>query len=618
MPQASTQQFVDRSVGPLSAPLVSNGNVQSHLKRWLNWQCCSIDGVLQATLFTIKPASKQVYADQGQATWPSSLKPAIELLTGANSAAKKRKVTITKLVGVQSAEQHLECISIPLPSKKPRYVLSILTAPQTQKRQMELIKLINWGSHWLLERRSPSVDHDKGALRDVLEKTLITKCIASQSAEEMVYIVIAQIAEAYRCERVSMGLIQGDRVYVKGISGLPRFDSRMRLVRRIESAMEEANELQVRVDTSQPQTDAPHPRHIDLAAEHSGKVISVLLRDTDSTLGILTLEFKATGLHDTVDVESLEPLCKQITIVLRMRLSNELSLVKQARERTGKYFHRLISPPYQLRNYVKLFVSVGSLLVLLASLFFEGEYRITSRAVIEGNDKQMVVAPYSGFIQASDVRSGDIVTKQDVIATLDVSDLQVEKDKRLSELSKVEKNYAQALAEGNRVELSLSVALRDEINAELALVDQQIERSQIRAPFSGVIVSGDLNQMLGAPVEQGDLLFELASLEQFRLILDIEERDIAQVQSGQTATLRLASIPGQSLSATLKTVLPVAVIAQGKNVFRMQAELAEISHLLRPGMQGIARISAGQRSWFWLLTHKLFHQIRIWFWSLSL
>jgi hypothetical protein len=50
-------------------------------------------------------------------------------------------------------------------------------------------------------------------------------------------------------------------------------------------------------------------------------------------------------------------------------------------------------------------------------------------------------------------------------------------------------------------------------------VEEHLERAQLRAPFESLIVSGDLSQSIGAPVERGKVLFEVAPLEAIALSL---------------------------------------------------------------------------------------------------
>ena len=61
-----------------------------------------------------------------------------------------------------------------------------------------------------------------------------------------------------------------------------------------------------------------------------------------------------------------------------------------------------------------------------------------------------------------------------------------------------------------------------QIDAQLELIDAQLARMRLTAPFSGVVVSGDLSQSLGSPVEHGQVLFEVAPLDAYRVILEVE------------------------------------------------------------------------------------------------
>ena len=119
-------------------------------------------------------------------------------------------------------------------------------------------------------------------------------------------------------------------------------------------------------------------------------------------------------------------------------------------------------------------------------------------------------------------------------------------------------------------------------------------------------------------MQAGDVLFELASAKQFRLLLDVDERDAGFIASGQTAELRMASLPEKTWPAELENVLPVAIVEQGSSVFRLPATLLQDASELRPGMQGIARIHVGSRSLLWVYTHSLLDRLRLLAWQLGL
>jgi len=227
----------------------------------------------------------------------------------------------------------------------------------------------------------------------------------------------------------------------------------------------------------------------------------------------------------------------------------------------------------------------------------------------------MLVSPQSGYINSAHFRAGDQVAKGDVIATLDDRDLLMDRDKWKSELSKVNTSFSQALGSRNRAEIALLQAQKQQVSAELTLVEQQLARSILTAPFDGVLVSGDLNQSLGAPVETGQVLFELASLEDFRLILSVSESDVAMVKPGQVSKLRLSALPGQTYSANIENLMPISISENGENVFRLEATLVDVDEQLRPGMHGVAKIATERDPLIWVLIHPLIEKLSLWFWS---
>ena len=58
-----------------------------------------------------------------------------------------------------------------------------------------------------------------------------------------------------------------------------------------------------------------------------------------------------------------------------------------------------------------------------------------------------------------------------------------------------------------------------------------------------MVVSGDLTQSLGAPVERGTVLYEVAPMSAFRVILKVDERDMADVAAGQRGNILLSAFP---------------------------------------------------------------------------
>jgi multidrug efflux pump subunit AcrA (membrane-fusion protein) len=129
------------------------------------------------------------------------------------------------------------------------------------------------------------------------------------------------------------------------------------------------------------------------------------------------------------------------------------------------------------------------------------------------------------------------------------------------------------------------------------------------------VLEGDLDRSLGSPVERGSVLFEIAPLDGYRIIVEVDGRDIADVAVGQQGRLTLAALPDEPMSLAVERITPISTARDGRNYFRVEAALGDPVSALRPGMEGIAKIDAGRRRLLWIWTHELIDWLRLQLWS---
>jgi hypothetical protein len=134
------------------------------------------------------------------------------------------------------------------------------------------------------------------------------------------------------------------------------------------------------------------------------------------------------------------------------------------------------------------------------------------------------------------------------------------------------------------------------------------------------VVSGDLSQSLGAPLERGQVMWELAPLDAYRVILQVDERDIADLRVGQKGELVLSSMPGQRHALSVAKITPVSTPKEGRNVFRVEAQIeargkAGGDSRLRPGMEGVAKVEVDERRLISIWTRRLTDWLALKSWS---
>lgn len=99
------------------------------------------------------------------------------------------------------------------------------------------------------------------------------------------------------------------------------------------------------------------------------------------------------------------------------------------------------------------------------------------------------------------------------------------------------------------------------------------------------------------------------------MILQIDERDISELSTNQKGELMLSGLPGQLFPFVVQQITPVSTTQEGLNYFRVEAHLSGSIDRLRPGMEGVGKIEAGNRRLIWIWTHSLFDWLRVWAWK---
>jgi RND family efflux transporter MFP subunit len=414
-------------------------------------------------------------------------------------------------------------------------------------------------------------------------------------------------------ERVTVGVRQGGALELVAVSHSARFNARTDLARDLQAAM---NESLDQGDTLvYPLPDHRPARvtwaHAELARHHgAGGVVTVPLSRGGRPFGALTLEQPDGVPVGDATVEVLEVAAAVLGPVLDSKQRDDRPLLAKVRDAARETARGLVAARSPRAALALLAVAVAAY-VALAS----GTLRVSAPARLEGAIQHAVVAPVTGYVASASARPGDVVHTGDVLVTLDDRDLRLQRAKWASRREQLTREYHGALASHERAKVAVLKAQIDQAGAELDLVEQQLERTHLVAPFDGVVVSGDLSQSLGAPVERGQTLMQVAPLDAYRVVLQVDERDAALVAEGQPGELVLAALPGDTYPVKVSAVTPVATAEDGRNTFRVEARLEAATGTVRPGMEGVARVEAGSARLLWIATRRLTEWLALWLWA---
>ncbi len=256
-----------------------------------------------------------------------------------------------------------------------------------------------------------------------------------------------------------------------------------------------------------------------------------------------------------------------------------------------------------------------AVLAVLFLAFARGDYNVNARATLEGVVKRAIVSPFDSYLAEAHARPGDRVATGTVLARLDDRDLLLQRTDHEARRAEAQRQMDEAISKRDMATTGIAAARRDQEDAELRLITDNLARTKLTAPFDSIVISGDPAQNIGAPMRRGDIVYELSPLDAFRVEIDVDQADFAEVEPGQQGRLVLTPLPTVAWDLKVATVTPVATAREGRTVFRVDATLDTIGPSLRPGMQGIAKIDVGPRRYVWIWTHDVFNWLRLKLWE---
>jgi multidrug efflux pump subunit AcrA (membrane-fusion protein) len=619
VPSALSHKTADPVEQVWVALLGDDADAARFARAWLSLQCsvvprCRAGFLLLAFTPQTAPLTE---------AWPDTAAPAGELMRLAERAIRERRPSIAWAHARDASGQPILELQAAYPITVDQVSGAVAVAVAMPRGidaadPHELFQQLRWGTGWLAARlaREQRASADATIARASLALDLVAAASEQLTRHASATVAVNELAVRLKCDRVSLGVAQRGRVKLLVMSHAASFLQNSPLVQAIESAMEECLFRRTPVAYPPlPDTAGGMPiAHRDLAAETAarGAVMSVPLMGPAATpVGVLTLERHGGADFEAQTLILSEATASLIGIVLHFQSREARWVAGRVPTAIGRAVHAVTGPHHPT---LKLGLAAAVMAMLGLSLA-TGTFRVTAKTVLEGEVQRAAVAPFDGFIAKAPARPGDQVSQGVELATLDDRDLLLDRARAQADMERSSQKYREALAKHDRPAAASASAQMEQAQAQLALTQSKLERSRITAPFDGIIVHGDLTQMLGSPIEKGKVLFEIAPLSNYRLALQVDERDIGHVLAGQEGSLLLTGMPMQNLPFTITRVTPIASTEEGRNFFRVEARLApDAEAALRPGMEGIAKVNIRSRSLIWIWTHDLVDWLRLAAW----
>lgn len=431
---------------------------------------------------------------------------------------------------------------------------------------------------------------------------LLRPLLKSEDFQAMMLEFVSGLAFAFQCDRVSIGFVEKNTIHIAAISGFSEVPSAAMLP-ELQAAMQESILQDVAIVYPQASTDFPHIvlAHAKLAQMGSlTRALTVPFGHDARIVGAITFERQRVIEENPNQLSTLSNLALQASPLLELKW--RLSLPKRKRLRLWGRSH--LEKLNERSTRWRYGAAAAGVLLALGVIVVPVTNQVAGEARLEAYTQRIITAPIDGFLKTVRVRPGDVVKAKQSLAELSDDTLRTEARRLAAEAAQEENSVAEAMAKYDRAQVVVHRSKLDSLLAQKDLIEERLGRIQMIAPFDGVVIKGDLTQMMGSPVKRGDVLLTLAEGTGFRVMIDVPERDIGDIEVGQTGSLMLTALPDQKFRIHIVRIMPVANVSQeNQNGFEVEAVLDEPAPALVPGLKGAAKIATGEKAfgWKWLV-----------------
>ena len=454
---------------------------------------------------------------------------------------------------------------------------------------------------WQQKRLAMQVAVESRSLSDSLQ--LVQEISVAQSPGLAAIVLVNRLRKLFGASQVGLSLNKpGSRGKVIAVSDVEQFDGNSAAGKLLASAINQA--ITYKGNVVWPEHDPAQPSAHTLPLQQYGESISassvaaIQLTDLhDEPTGSLLISREGGALSD----QQLAYMQQVAKLAFRQYES-----VARANRSTVEVVRSLVTP----RSWSK--TAKWAALAFSIAMLIPLPYRVKCDCSVQPTSRRFVAAPYHGILEKSLVEAGEIVTEGQVVARMDGRQLRIELAGLQAEHKGARRKSDSSRAIGEVAQSQIAKMDMRRLAAKIELTKTRMQDLEVRSPIAGIIVSGDLEKAQGAPLETGQTLFEVAPLEKMVAEIGVPESEIQYINNGDTVTLKLNAFPFQSWTGKVERIHPGTEVIDDQTVFVTEVELDNEQGLLKPGMEGAAKISTHWTPLGWNLFHNTWENVRCW------
>jgi RND family efflux transporter MFP subunit len=451
---------------------------------------------------------------------------------------------------------------------------------------------------------------------EVLE-TLVTvshEITSTLNLERMLQTIVNAPQAVIPYERAAIALEQRGRFKLSAVTGVTQMNTDAPDIVPLNGVLQWAALAEEIVHVRQ------HDGHIDADREETRAKFkqyfaetgmrgfyAIPLNDDTGRVGILSLESRDPDFLTSVHIELLQVLAGQATVALRnAQMYKEvpfISVLEPVLERKRRFL--------AMEKTRRTLATIAAIAGFFFLVIFPLPMRLAGDAVVAPVHRAQVQPEFEGVIGRVFVHEGEPVKRGQTLAQMESWD-------RQTALAAAEARYQTALLQMNHAlasndgaEAGIQRVQADYWKTEVASAQQLLDRAELRSPIDGVVTTPHIDTFVGRRLQFGDSFAEVVDASTAIVDVAIDDYDVSLLRTGQRAAIKLNGYPMRTFHGTVTVVSPKGEAQGDSRVFFARVAVDNSGGLMRTGMEGRGKISAGWR----MSGYVLFRRLAIWLYS---
>jgi multidrug resistance efflux pump len=215
------------------------------------------------------------------------------------------------------------------------------------------------------------------------------------------------------------------------------------------------------------------------------------------------------------------------------------------------------------------------------------------------------------------VREGMNVPRAAPLAQLRDAELSADRAAAAAAAAGADQMATAAESRANTAEARLQRVRAAALRQEMALVDEEIAATVIRAPVNGVVLTARPEERVGSTLAAGDALMSLGRTDSLEVDFGVEQREIGRVMPDAIVRVRVDALPQRTFEGRVTFIGGASAGSNGEVFFPVRAVVANPDALLKPGMAAHAKVLTANASTLDRIFRGPIRWLRLTWWRIS-